>query len=135
MNAMEGFLFITVLILTVFIINAAILLYFRKLNQKFQDHIEQEHAKLRRELKVVRASSIGVGERVAHLEDYLENLSYRQDKAELRQSSISSYSHAAKMAEMGGSEEDIMSSCGLTRAEAELVSIIKKKQEKEVNDH
>jgi len=89
--------------------------------------LEQEHLKFKKDLIIVDASTVEVGERVNKFEDYLQRLSLRQDVAELKQSAIASYVHAAKIIEIGGSIDDIVAGCGLTRVEAELVVTLHKK--------
>lgn len=94
--------------------------------------LEQDGNKLRKDLRIVGSSAVSVGQRLNKLEDYMQRLSSRQDIAELKQGNTASYSHATKIVEIGGNIEDIMEGCGLTRAEAELITMLHKKPQVEI---
>lgn len=93
--------------------------------------VSSECNRLKKDLRTLGSSVIGVGQRLNTLEEYLQRLSYRQNEAELKQGASASYAHASKIVEIGGSIDDIMQGCGLTRAEAELVMMLHKKPQYE----
>lgn len=100
--------------------------------KKTLQKLEQEHLKLKKDLRMVGAGAVGVGQRVNKMEDYIQRLSSRQDVAELKQGTIASYAHAAKIVEIGGNIEDVVEGCGLTHAEAELVAMLHRKPQQEL---
>ena len=95
--------------------------------------LEQENVKLKKDLRIIGSSAVGVGQRLNKFEDYMQRLSSRQDVAELKQGATASYSHAIKIVEIGGSIDDIIDGCGLTRAEAELITMLHKKPQQALN--
>jgi hypothetical protein len=122
---MEGWFWIFNILLSIFLIINYF--YYSKLRKTFKENIQiltKENIRLKKEISAVCKSSIGVGQRLNVVEEYLHNISLRQDMADSHQKPLSSYNHAAKIIAMGGNINDVVDSCGISNAEAELVSIL-----------
>lgn len=104
-----------------------VMFYYKHLLKKRLTSLQEELNRLKRENKVISAGAVGVGQRIVDLEQYINDLAWRQNKQESRQSSLASYTQATKMASMGAQINDIIDSCGLSKAEAELVMVLQKK--------
>ena len=120
---------ITLLISVLFLQIGAGIIYLYKIRSDFKtklQNLEQEQLKFKKDLRMVGAGAVGVGQRVNKIEDYMQRLASRQDVAELKQGATASYAHAAKIVKIGGSIEDIVEGCGLTHAEAALVAMLHK---------
>ncbi len=70
--------------------------------------------------------SIRMGEELQELRRKLGAVPERLQQLEQRDPMSLSFTHAAKLAGMGASVDDLTQSCGLSRAEAELVSKLQK---------
>jgi hypothetical protein len=111
------------------IFSVTFMLWLRKqLDYKTEQLIEEDRL-VRGDLRKIMQTIAATNVRVEALEDsYSEINNNQKNKHELRNLSLSSYSHAAKMAEKGFSEDELMVSLGLTKAEAQLVKMINKRQ-------
>ena len=76
---------------------------------------------LRNDLAAMCASVNGFGERLVRIEQQLRSVADRQDQLELRPGGERSYAHAIRMVQKGTSVEELVSSCGINRGEAELL--------------
>jgi len=97
----------------------------KKIKVDYSD-LQQQNASLKNNIRIITAGAVGVGKKVSRMEADMTALSLRHDKATARQSNLSSYSHANKIAAMGGSVDDIIDACSLTKAEADLVYTLHK---------
>ena len=75
-------------------------------------------------LGLLNAHSAGVGQRLQELEQQLCLLAERQDQAAMREPENQPFALAIKLARRGATLEELMSSCGLPRGEAELVVML-----------
>lgn len=75
-------------------------------------------------LRAVSAGSIGVGERLTGVSRELSQALERQAELEHRDPGQLPYRQAAKLVGLGASVDDLMESCGLSRAEAELLNLL-----------
>ncbi len=67
-------------------------------------------------------------EKLSHMEEKLTDWNQRCNRLEARESQYASYHHAAKLVELGASEDDVAKTCGLSRAEADLVALVNRHQ-------
>lgn len=81
----------------------------------------------RKEAKTLSRAVVMVGRKLLDAREMIEEITRRQNESEARHTPTTSYNQAAKMIEIGGKVEDIMTSCGLTRAEAELIAKLNQK--------
>jgi len=103
-----------------------------QLKQKVEES-KQAMERIKRDIRAMCTGSLGIGQRVVAIENNLREVSHRQTKVEQREPELASYSHAAKLVEMGATLEEVTATCGLTRAEAELLMIVHKKEEKNIS--
>lgn len=61
---------------------------------------------------------------VNKLSDKLHASDSRISRVEVRDSQTGSYQHAAKLVELGAQQEEVAQTCGLSRAEADLVALV-----------
>ena len=79
---------------------------------------------LERDMQAVCVGARGMGEAVVLLEDRLRRLTERQDELALREPDEGVYHQAIRLASRGASVEELVTTCGLPRGEAELVQIL-----------
>ncbi len=76
---------------------------------------------LRADLGAMCASIAGFGERLVRVEQQLRGVIDRQDQLELRPGGERSYTHAIRMVQKGAEVDELVTSCGINRGEAELL--------------
>ena len=79
---------------------------------------------IRNEIKVMNGGSIGVGRRLKQVESRLNITVEKQQELENRDPGTLAYNQAAKLMEMGADVDDLVSSCGIARPEAELMALL-----------
>lgn len=93
---------------------------------ELQAERDAQHKKKLRELTkcldIYLAGSVRIGEELHELRRVMGPLPDKLQQLEQRDPSSLSYSQAARLVGLGASIEDLTQSCGLSRAEAELVS-------------
>lgn len=77
---------------------------------------------LRTDLLAYQQGSIRMGEELVALRDQLKRLEDKQMRLEQQDPQALPYNQAARLVGLGASVEDLTQSCGLSKAEAELVS-------------
>ncbi len=83
--------------------------------------------RLQDRLGLLNAHTAGVGQRLQEMEQQLRLLAERQDHAAMREPENQPFALAIKLARRGASVEELMSTCGLPRGEAELVVMLHRK--------
>jgi biopolymer transport protein ExbD len=103
----------------------------RRLNRV---QLQQNEAELgqKKQVQVLASGSIGMGRRLVAIEKRLNMAVERQSEIISKEGSVS-YNRAMELLEMGATVDDLVSKCGLIRAEAELISLLKK--ESRLNSH
>jgi hypothetical protein len=66
----------------------------------------------------------GLGQRLQEVEQQLRLLAERQDQLDLRRPMGQPYRLAIKLAQGGAGVDEIVSTCGINRGEAELVAML-----------
>ncbi|VXB93132.1 conserved hypothetical protein [Pseudomonas sp. 8AS] len=100
----------------------------KNLRQQAQLQAERDAARdqrlreLSRRLDTYLAGSVRMGEELHELRRVVAPLPDKLNQMEQRDPSSLSFTQAARLAGMGASVDDLTHSCGLTQAEAELVS-------------
>ncbi len=92
---------------------------------------ESERRALQGDMRALAAAASGVGERVRELEQRLHSLSRRQEQRELNEPGSHSYQQARKLARRGADAEQLIDIYGLTRGEAELLSMLYRMEKEE----
>lgn len=76
---------------------------------------------IRKEINLFRTADLQLGKSIAELVELVKKLENRQDKIEMKLMNQSGYNQGIKILEMGGGMSDIIDTCHLTKAEAELL--------------
>ena len=97
----------------------------KKLTRTRKEFAEAEQAQ-KKQVQVLASGSIGMGRRLVAIEKRLNMAVERQSELISKEGSSVSYNRAIELLEMGASVDDLVSKCGLIRAEAELISLLKK---------
>ncbi len=69
-------------------------------------------------------ASVGAGDHLVRLEQQVRRLTERQDQIEMRTAGDRPYTQAIQMVQHGADVDELISNCGLTRGEAELISML-----------
>jgi biopolymer transport protein ExbD len=120
-------LFNLLLTLQFIILIAVVIWAFRMskhLNNMKRQHVESEKNQ-KKQVQVLASGSIGMGRRLVAIEKKL-NLAVEKQSEILSKEGNVSYNRAMELLEMGATIDDLVSKCGLIRAEAELISLLKK---------
>lgn len=99
---------------------------------KYQ-HVGSEQ-KQKKQVQVLASGSIGMGRRLVAIEKKLNLVIEKQSEILSKEGSVS-YNRAMELLEMGATIDDLVSKCGLIRAEAELISLLKKKPRHNYNSN
>lgn len=86
--------------------------------------ITQEMLGLHEDVRALCAGAAGLGERAARIEQRSINIIQRQDQLEQSSGTESGYQQALKLVKRGTHTEDLVSVCGLSQGEAELVTMM-----------
>ena len=105
----------------------------KRLNQMKQRHEESE-LNQRKQVQVLASGSIGMGRRLVAIEKKL-NLAVEKKSEILSKEGGVSYNRAMELLEMGATVDDLVSKCGLIRAEAELISLLKQESRRNSDYH
>ena len=114
-----------IVLAVVVIINMTAIAYFTRQLHRLENKQKQELALLRKELRVFTGSMSEVGCHLIGVEQQLSDMGEKQseiaDSVQQESGETADYEQAKRLAEMGADIEELVSSCGLTHAEAELL--------------
>ncbi|MCB5161990.1 DUF2802 domain-containing protein [Marinomonas algarum] len=105
----------------------------RRLTQMKRYHAEVESSQ-KKHVQVLASGSIGMGRRLVAIEKKL-NLAVEKQSEILSKEGGVSYNRAMELLEMGATVDDLVSKCGLIRAEAELISLLKQESRRNSDYH
>lgn len=101
-------------------------------------HAELKHQEAdlnqKKQVQVLASGSIGMGRRLVAIEKKLNMAVERQSEILSKEGNVS-YNRAMELLEMGATVDDLVSKCGLIRAEAELISLLKKESRRNSDYH
>ncbi|RBP81801.1 DUF2802 domain-containing protein [Marinomonas rhizomae] len=129
-------LFNLLLMLQFVILIAVVVWAFRlskRLKQMKQYYTEAE-LNQKKQVQVLASGSIGMGRRLVAIEKKL-NLAVEKQSEILSKEGGVSYNRAMELLEMGATIDDLVSKCGLIRAEAELISLLKQESRRNSDYH
>ncbi len=89
-----------------------------------QDELHRVVTAVQQQLNVVTSGAVGVGEKLSGVEQHLRRTMEKQQELEHRDPGQLPYSQAVRLIAMGATAEDLVHSCGLSRAEADLVFLL-----------
>jgi len=82
---------------------------------------DQELASLKEEMRALCAGALGLDQRMAAVEQRGRQLKERQEQIELREQGDRPYPQAIRMVQNGAGVDELVSVCGLSRNEADLI--------------
>lgn len=92
--------------------------------QSTQARIDADIEVLRKEITAVGQGAVGLGKRLQVLQRRQQSTERRQEDLEFKDVGNIAISHANKLVQMGAATDELMSTCGLSQAEANLVSLM-----------
>ena len=92
--------------------------------ERLQAQLDTNMSALRGEITAVGRGAIGLGKRMKLVQDRLQDTERRQEDLEYKDVGDVAISHANKLAQMGAAPEELVSTCGLSKAEATLMTLM-----------
>lgn len=92
--------------------------------QKLQERLDNDMRALRGEIAAVSRGAVGLGKRVQTFQQRLDTVERRQEDLEYKDVGDVAISHASKLVQMGADSAELVSTCGLSKAEATLLSLM-----------
>jgi hypothetical protein len=89
-----------------------------------KEAVEQELTEVLSELKAFKSSAMGIGKKVMNIERDLADTVEKQQDLEFSDPNSLPYNQASRLVQMGADVDDLMSSCGISKAEAELLMLV-----------
>jgi CHASE3 domain sensor protein len=89
---------------------------------QYEETNEKRLKALARRLETYQAGTVRMGEQLHEINEIIAPLPDRLTRIEQSDPASLSFSQAARLAGLGASVDDLTQSCGLSRAEAELIS-------------
>jgi hypothetical protein len=102
----------------------AMSIYVLRKIERLQARLDTDMRALRGEITAVGRGAIGLGKRVKLVQDRLQDTERRQEDLEYKDVGDVAISHASKLVQMGAGAEELVSTCGLSKAEATLLTLM-----------
>lgn len=115
---------VLLLIASLVCINVGLYFAFRKYVRKTISRYEDKAAGVQTEIDVILSANKGVGKQFRMLEQRVRELGERQDQLEWDESSGFSFKQAVELAKQGVNADELVSSCKISKGEAELLTLI-----------
>lgn len=92
--------------------------------ERLQAKLDTDMSALRGEITAVGRGAIGLGKRVKLVQERLQSAERRQEDLEYKDVGDIAISHANKLVQMGAAAEELVATCGLSKAEANLLTLM-----------
>lgn len=92
--------------------------------ERLQARLDTDMRALRGEITAVGRGAIGLGKRVKLVQERLQDTERRQEDLEYKDVGDIAISHASKLVQMGADTQELVSTCGLSKAEANLLTLM-----------
>jgi|TARA_R110002167_G_scaffold359596_1_gene576424 hypothetical protein len=92
--------------------------------KRLQAQLDKDMSSLRGEITAVGRGAIGLGKRFKLVQDRLQDSERRQEDLENKDVGDIAISHASKLVQMGAGAEELVATCGLSKAEATLLTLM-----------
>ncbi|OGT19964.1 MAG: hypothetical protein A2V90_07835 [Gammaproteobacteria bacterium RBG_16_57_12] len=112
------------LLVGLMLIQAVALIYLRGQLENIERSGKQMVDALHKEIAALLCANTGLGDRFRLLERHVRGLDERQEQLEWSETSGQAIKHAVDLVKKGANADDLVTSCGLSRGEAELVMLI-----------
>ena len=96
-----------------------------RLHKKTQSQ-HRQICQLNEELNALLACSRGISERLHHYQNQFQTITERQDKLEVGDAGSAGYKQAIALFKRGASEDEMLSTCDLSRGEINLIAHLQK---------
>jgi len=106
----------------------AFLLHMRQQRQSIHS-LGNQVSQVNDQLLMLSDSGKGVGRKVVALDRRLKHTERKQQELESNDIQQVSYNEAARLLSLGADVEDLVTTCGLSRAEADLIKVLHTSQE------
>ena len=120
-----------------FVVLIAVIIWAFRLSNRLKS-MKRQHVEIelnqKKQVQVLASGSIGMGRRLVAIEKKL-NLAVEKQSEILSKEGNVSYNRAMELLDMGATIDDLVSKCGLIRAEAELISLLKKEPRTDSDYH
>ncbi|WP_020410445.1 DUF2802 domain-containing protein [Hahella ganghwensis] len=110
-----------------FTVGGALMLYIRQQRHYIQD-LEKRLETFDEQLLMVSDSGKGVGRKVVALDKRMKAAERKQKELESNDVQQVSYNEAVRLLSLGADVDDVMTTCGLSRAEADLIKVLHNSQ-------
>ena len=108
---------ILVFVVALLVVEVVRILRFSQRENKWQGSVNH----LQEDVQALCAGAANLGKHLSVMEQRLRRLSERQDQVEMRDPVQQPYGHAIRLAQRGADVNELISNCGLSRGEAELL--------------
>jgi len=128
-NIIQGSLPLELVLLATIVMNALMFLYLLKILHKTRNQARVREIlvrSLQSDLRAMCMGAVGIGKRMLKIEQQLRQQDMRQDQIEIRDTGTREYDHAVRLARKNADIDDLISTCGLSRGEAELIKIMQR---------
>lgn len=95
----------------------------RRLRRQLHSQDDQ-NSQERDDFAALCKASVGAGDHLVRLEQQVRRLTERQDQIEMRSAGDRPYTQAIQMVQSGADVSELITRCGLTRGEAELIAML-----------
>lgn len=102
----------------------AMSLYVLRQVKRLQTQLDTDMNALRGEITAVGRGALGLGKRVKLVQDRLQDTERRQEDLEYKDVGDVAITHANKLVQMGAATEELVATCGLSKAEATLLTLM-----------
>lgn len=93
---------------------------------------EKQIMELHRELDALLVCSRGISDKLHFYQQQFKHIVDRQDKLELGEAETSSYKQAMALVNRGASEEELLTTCDLSRGELNLITHLQKSRKSSI---
>ncbi len=91
---------------------------------RLQDRLDADMKALRGEITAVGRGAVGLAKRMKLVQESLQDTQRRQEDLEYKDVGDVAINHASKLVQMGAATEELVATCGLSKAEATLLSLM-----------
>jgi len=105
------------------------LLYLK--SRRLEDQLKLSNRRLSESLHALGSATSGMGKKIREMERQLGLTVQKQSELESKDVSGFAYTQANKMLQLGAEKEQLISNCGLSQAEANLVALMHRTSKKQ----
>jgi hypothetical protein len=92
--------------------------------ERLQTQMDTNMTALRGEITAIGRGAVGLGKRMKLVQESLQDTQRRQEDLEFKDVGDVAITHASRLVQMGVATDELVSTCGLSKAEATLMSLM-----------